>query len=99
QPPADGEAEPGPAVSPRQGRIRLLELAEQALGVGIGDTRSGVRHREGEARPACRGTPFHGDPDGDAAGLGELDRVTDEIDQDLTETRRVYGGARGDGGV
>jgi hypothetical protein len=93
--PGDGQAETGAPLRARRRAVDLLELLEDPLLVGLGDARARVRDRDAEG-PVGRGRL-----QADLAGLGELDRVADEVQQDLGEAALVavadgqVGGDRG----
>ena len=75
------------------GVVDLLELLEDPLLVGLGDAGSRVRHRDDEChRRQHRASQPH------LAGLGELDRVADEVQQHLGEAPIVAPAARQVGG-
>src|SRR5512145_1259296 len=71
-PSGNGEPEPRPALLPRAGAVRLLELLEDPLPVRLGDPRPrvGDGHDEGVAVPVGR--------DPHRANLRELDGVADQ---------------------
>lgn len=104
---ADGEPEAGAAVLAAGGAVGLLEGSEDGLQLLLGDADARVPYPEGQQRPAP-GKPG-GDLGGlrrfdaelDAAALGELDRVGQQVAQDLAQPRvvgeQVVGGARGGG--
>ena len=84
----NGEAEPGAAVFPRDGRIALRKGMEKRVpdfrrdadaGVGDGETQRGV----------ALGLALARDADHDFAACGELDGVADEIGQHLAEAVRI----------
>ncbi len=96
---ADGQAQPGAAEAPRGGRVGLLERVEQMPQVfrrdadaAVGDA---VDHLRGRAVVA--GLQAH--PHVDAAGLGELDRVGQQVHQHLLRTQAVAQAALGQRGV
>ena len=76
-PPRDGEPEPGAALGLGDRIVGLLELLEQLLLIGGIDSRSGVVHRHAERAIGRRDLDRH------FAGVGELDRVADQIEQHL----------------
>lgn len=85
---ADGQPETGAAVFPCQRTVRLFESLEQAQLVGRADADTGILDLETQQRRgSVRGELANAQ--GDAAVVGELDRVGDEIDQDLAEAQRV----------
>ena len=75
--PADGQPETGAALFARDGSIALRKRFEYRLEPFGADTGSGVAHRHIQ--------PFvpHLCRDLNGAGLRELDRIADEIEQDL----------------
>ena len=79
----NGEAEAGTAFFLCGGQIGLLELFEDFVLILYGDAWTGIVHREGER--AVRGRRL----DRDFALVGELDRIADEIEQDLREPALV----------
>ena len=88
QAPADGQAEAGAAVLARRARVGLrerLEEARQALGA---EADAGVAHREGEADAAVSGRRAR-HRQHDLAALGELDRVGEQVEEDLAQPRQV----------
>ena len=80
---------PVPPYSRRGRGVRLAERAEQAVHTVRGDADAGVAHGETELdrRPSARGTGL--DLDEDTSRGGELDRVVQEVDQDLAQPRGV----------
>src|SRR5581483_3569464 len=99
---ADREAEARAAVAPRRRPVRLLErledepqlvLRDADAGVDHGEPDHGVRGRERRKRELRRLLgELH--PHGDAALLGELDRVRQEVLEDLVQPLRVGGDRR-----
>src|SRR6516165_4761650 len=87
-----GEPKTGAALLACDGIVGLLELLKQLGLIGSGYARSGVTHRHMERAIIRFGF------NGDFARIGELDGVTDKIDQDLrqaaavTVARRQFGG-------
>src|SRR5689334_15849645 len=79
----DGEAEPGAALLLGGRGIGLLKLLEDLGLVLLGDARSGIAHRDREASVRNRGA------DRNFAGIGELDGVADQIEQNLGEPALV----------
>jgi hypothetical protein len=79
---------PGAAVLARRRRIGLRERPEQALLAFRREPDAGVAHGEPQldrARAVRRGA----DRQHDLAGVGELDRVRQEVEQDLAQARHV----------
>ena len=76
-PPRDREPEPGAALGLGDRIVGLLELLEQLLLIGGIDSRPGVVHRHAERAIGRRDLDRH------FAGVGELDRVADQIEQHL----------------
>ncbi len=79
----DGEAEPAPALLAGARAVDLLELLEDALLVGLRDAGTGVRDRDQE-RPV-RDARL----DRDLTDVGELDRVADQVHEDLGQPALV----------
>ncbi len=94
---ADRETEPGAAVEPGRRAVALGEGLEDAALLQLLDADAGVVYRERDDRlrvdeGSGLGAPaFGGDAhlDVHAAVLGELERVRDEVLQDLAEPLRV----------
>ena len=80
----DGEAEPRAMVSPRRGRVHLRELAEHELVVLGRDADARVAHLDENRRlwlVRCHRRPHpHA-----AAGRGEVDRVRQEVAEDVSD--------------
>jgi hypothetical protein len=72
-----GEPQPGAALLAGNRIVGLLKLLKQLGLISRGDARSGVADRYVECAIVRLGL------DADFASIGELDRVADEIDQDL----------------
>ena len=93
---ADGKAEAGAAVLAGSRGVQLGERLKQGLEPVARDADSGVLHRQMEFPPVF-GNPTGGDPNEDAASVGELEAVGQQIDQDLTAAHgianRGFGGA------
>ncbi len=88
QPLADGEPEPGAAVSARDRRIGLAERPEEAIALLAGEADAAIGHGEAEADPITRSVErrhHHSHP----AVLRELDRVPHEVGHDLPEPQGV----------
>ena len=91
-PPGDRQSETRAALLARGGVIDLLKLLEDPLLVGLGDAGSRVRHRDDELTVGAARLQPH------LARLGELDRVADEVQQNLGEAPIVAPAARQVGG-
>src|SRR6266545_1030868 len=81
---ADGEAEPAAAAGPGPGRVQPEEAVEDLGEVLWADPWAGVGHRQS----ALSGLVPDPDPDR-AAGAGVLDRVVDQVGDDLSEAGLV----------
>src|SRR6266511_3809610 len=90
---ADGQAKAGTAVLAAGRAVRLLEGLEDQRQLVVGDSDAGVVDAERgdpprpvQRRYAERGA-LRGDPDGElhGPGVGELDRVGDQVAQDLLQ--------------
>ncbi len=91
----DGEPEPGAAVLARGRHVGLGERLEELRGLLRRHAHPGVAH--GELQLDLVAGPLQqldGEPD--LAALGELDRVVDEVGEDLSETQRVAAQVLGD---
>ena len=91
---ADREAQAGAAIQPAGRGVRLAERAEQAIHTIGGDADAGIAHGETEvhelaSRELRRRRETGLDQDEDLSLGGELDRVVQEIDQDLAQPRGV----------
>jgi hypothetical protein len=84
--PGDGEPDPQPAARPRRRRA-LLEGLEDARQQRRLDAAAGVVDAQLEP-PLPVAAPPHGDAH-QPARIGELERVRDEVDQHLLDSRRV----------
>ena len=93
QPFRDGEAQPRPAKAPRDGGVGLDKLGKQVRDAVGGDADARVLDADGEA--ARRGRREH---DVDAAPLGELDGVGEQVEYDLPQPVGVENGAVGHAG-
>ena len=89
QPLGDHEAEPGAAVAPGRGSVRLREGLEQAPQRVRSDADPGIAHREADAPALRRSSASDADAHRDLAPLGELDGVADEVDQGLAQPAGV----------
>ncbi|GAA3067988.1 hypothetical protein GCM10020254_09650 [Streptomyces goshikiensis] len=92
---ADGEPEAGAAVLAAGGAVGLLEGAEDGFQLLLGDADSRVPYPEGDdgsaAAQTCGdlGARRRFDAELDAAALGELDGVGEQVAQDLAQPRVV----------
>src|SRR5690349_7978664 len=86
---AEGQAEAGAAEFPARGAVDLGEGFEQPADVAPVDADPGVGDGEGDVVPAR--TVAFGDvgTDEDVPVVGELDRVADEVEQDLPQATLV----------
>src|SRR5207245_2979226 len=88
QPPRDREAESGAAVAAGHGRIRLRELLEDRGQLLLRDADPRIAHAKlprGLVAVAAHRARGHVD----LTALGELDRVPDQVDEDLSHARRI----------
>ena len=84
----DGEAESGSAVAARHRRVRLRELLEDRANVF--GCNADARVADGESQlHVIVGGQGRRDRNDDLTLLRELDRVSDQVHQDLTEARRI----------
>ena len=93
---ADGQAQACPAVAACGRGIDLAERLEQAPDAILGDADAGVPDREGqlvERRRAPGGAGAHREDD--LTALGELDRVREQVQEDLAQARHVADDRRG----
>ena len=88
QPAADGQAQPGAAVLAGGGHVGLGEGLEQFRRLLRGHADAGVAHGELELH-LLAGVFEQFDLEPDLALLGELDRVVDEVGEDLAEPERI----------
>ncbi len=79
----EGEAEARTGLGGVEGGVELTEGLKEGVEVGGGDADAGVAHGEAEVRGA------DGDAEGDGALGGELDRVGEEVHEDLLEAAGV----------
>src|SRR5258708_6685881 len=86
---ADEKAEPSALEGPGLRRSQLFEGDEQALLVVFGDAEASVGDAELDRAPVAGEVQRQGD----APGIGKLDRVVGEVDQDLGKCPAV--GAEG----
>jgi hypothetical protein len=77
------EAETGASLGAGRACVELHERGEDALAVLRRDADPRVFHGQPHALPLGPGADAHG------AALGELDRVADEVGEDLLEPRGV----------
>ncbi len=88
QPLCNAQAESRASVLARRRSVDLRERLEDDVELVRGDANAGVRDREqvsaGVIAPAVKLHAEH-----DLAALRELDRIPDEIDEDLTQSRRI----------
>ena len=81
---ADRQAQPGAAEAPGDAGVGLDEGLEEARGLFLADTDAGVAHRNAQQHFGL--ALFDAiDADGDVARFGELDRVGDQVADDLAE--------------
>ena len=91
QPLADREPEPGAAVAARGRGVDLAERLEQALACRRRRCRCrcrAPRRRSHTTEPAARRLALRRDRQHDLAALGELDRVDEQVEQDLPQRVR-----------
>jgi hypothetical protein len=92
---ADGQPEAGAAVATAAGPVALLEGLEHDGPQLVADADAGVVDVEGHdlglAQPVGERVPVHvgGDPQADLALVGELDRVGEEVLEDLLQPSGV----------
>ncbi len=88
-----GNRKPKPrtAETPRMAGIGLHEFAEDFLALVVGHAHTGVAHFEAQAVAFVDLDHFH--IDANPAGVGEFDRVADEIGQHLPQPHSI--GANG----
>ena len=80
----DRQPEAGAAVAARHRGVRLLERAEDLVELVLRNADAGIADREVQLRVAL--APLeHLDADDDLAGVGELDRVADQVHEHLAE--------------
>ena len=91
----DGEAEAGAAEQPGGGTVGLSEGVEDVAVLLLGDADAGVAHLDAHtvAVMGTDGAHQH------LAPFGELDRVADQVDQDLAQSGGVAGDEVGQPGV
>ncbi len=98
QPPGDGQPQAGAAVTPGDRVVRLSEWVEQGRQPLRLDPDPGVPDRKPEPDPLV-GALIRRHLDNDLSGLGELDRIAGEVDQDLAQPERVSHQAAGNLGI
>ena len=87
---ADGEAQPGAAEAPRNRGVGLHEGVEEVGLAALGDADAAVDHREAQPfRAFVAGQTLGINTHLNAALLGELDGVADQVEQDLTQLPKV----------
>ena len=84
---ADGESQTGAAEAARHAAVALGEGLEHRRLLLQWDADAGVAHRE--AQPQAIFLPVGGAAQLDLAALGELERVGQQVDQDLAQPRRI----------
>ena len=89
EPLADREPEPGAPVAARGRGVDLAERLEEAAEPVGRDADAGVADREGQLVEARPFQPVGGHRQDDLAPLGELDRVREQVQEDLAEARHV----------
>src|SRR5205823_12577473 len=85
EPSADGEPEAGTAIAPAGRDVRLAEGLEEPVSAIGGDPDARVPHGEVIADRAGPLGRAGAGRDDDLTGLGELDGVVEQIEQDLAE--------------
>ncbi|MEJ0040706.1 MAG: hypothetical protein WDM81_00075 [Rhizomicrobium sp.] len=93
----DGQAEARAAEFSRMAGIGLDEFAEDLVALFLRHADAGIAHLE--IQEAAVRTVDHAHRKLDAAALGELDRVADQIGQDLAQPHAVAAHHRGDGRI
>ncbi len=83
---ADGQAQAGAAVDAGGGSVDLGEALEQLGLLSLGEPGPGVLHRQVQAGEF--GIVSHPQPH--TAMVGELDRIADEIEQDLPQPAGIH---------
>mmetsp|Transcript_23833 Transcript_23833/g.61891 ORF Transcript_23833/g.61891 Transcript_23833/m.61891 type:complete len:265 (+) Transcript_23833:4351-5145(+) len=86
---ANGEPQAGAAKAACGARLRLREAVEQFGLCGLRDTNAAVRHLDQEADLAFRLDGVLLAADDDLAGLGELDGVGEQVEQNLLDAAAV----------
>ena len=85
----DGEAQARAAVLAVAVGVRLAERQEERRHSIGWDADARVAHRDEQGAACGRFWRFDADDDVDAAAFGELERVADEVEEDLLETRGI----------
>ena len=93
--PADGEAEASAAIASRIAGVALFEGVEESLADGGVDSDTGVSDDPDHAAGLV-GEERSDQGDLDLAVLGELDGITEEVEEDLTDSTDVADDCRGD---
>src|SRR5262245_4812506 len=84
---ADRQSEAGSAEAACRRAVNLHEFAEQALDLLLAHADAGVLQSEDD--PLGLAPAFAADVEPDLAGLGELRRVAEQVQQNLTDPRRI----------
>lgn len=96
---ADGQAQAGAGKGSLAVRVGLGEGGEQALPVIVVDANAAVAYLQHQGRPGFGARLGDAGLDAHVAVLGELDRIADQVGQDLLESQGVEQGvAAGAGG-
>ena len=90
EPARDRQAQAGSAEAPRRRAVGLRERLEQACARGLVHADSAVADGDADQHGATR-LRVAGGADADEPVIGELDGVTDQIEQDLAHPHRVPG--------
>src|SRR5690606_4608123 len=85
----DRQPEPGAAIAPRRRAVALDERLEDAADLLAVEPDTGVRDAQAEPEPAGILKRFDRRLHGDAAAVGELDRVADQVVQHLPDAADV----------
>ena len=75
----DGKTETGSTLGPRAGAVELPEFLEHQLLILKRNSWAGIGDRNLERTVRC------GDVNGDFPGLGEFDRISDQVQQHLRD--------------
>ncbi len=95
QAPHDGEPQAGAPVAPGGGRVRLAELLEDHVELVGGDADPRIADRElHRGEPALDRRQPHGDHH--LATLGELERVAEQVGDDLAQAAGIAADGAGD---
>jgi hypothetical protein len=84
----DRQAEAAAAVAARARRVDLREGVEHRVELVLGDADAGVAHLEAKLHRVVA-LAEDGDVEDDAAALGELDRVVEQVDEHLAQAHRI----------